>query len=168
MSIDIMKIEAIDPPGCGCTECIIGEYIPLDSPYIDKVLEAVLDGLITPRNNQNDGTLIIYRVHGRVHTTTDSQMLRSSDMVVVLPTEDYAIDEDDEDQVDVSKIESDYYDDDDEEKKEASIMKVMNGATAVNSTYETYIAYRSRYGETGIINLPVSSEDDFAILLYDD
>ncbi|WP_159599434.1 hypothetical protein [Agromyces humi] len=24
------KLIAIDPPGCGCTECIVGEYRPFD------------------------------------------------------------------------------------------------------------------------------------------
>lgn len=24
------RVLAIDPPGCGCTECILGEYIPID------------------------------------------------------------------------------------------------------------------------------------------
>jgi hypothetical protein len=41
--------------------------------------------------------------------------------------------------------------------------------TATNSTYNTYIAYRSPYGETGVIDLPgVTQEDDIAVLLYED
>lgn len=170
MSIDISKIEAIDPPGCGCLECIIGEYIPLDSPYIDEVLEAVLDGVITPRNNQNDGTLIIYRVNGRVYTTTDSTMVRRSDIVIITPTDSW-VDEDEEDTViDVSKLEREYDDTEEEEEKKAKLITsiVLDGATYSNPTDRTYLAYRSPYGEAGVIDLPVSREEDLAILLYDD
>lgn len=38
------KVIAIDPPGCGCTECIIGEYVPLESANDQQVL-----GLLTGR-----------------------------------------------------------------------------------------------------------------------
>ena len=172
MSIDISKIEAIDPPGCGCTECIIGEYIPLDSPYIDEVLEAVLNGEITPRNNQNDGTLIIYRMsNGRIYTTTDPTMVRRSDMVIITPTDSW-VDEDEEGTViDVRTLEEKYEDTEEEEEKKAELItSVVNGdTTASNPTDDTYIAYRSPYGETGIIELPgVTNEEDISILLYDD
>lgn len=172
MYLDISKIEAIDPPGCGCMECITGEYVPLDSPYINEVFEAILNGEITPRNNQNNGTLIIYRMsNGRIYDTIDSRMVRRSDYVIVTPNDEY-IDEDNEDMViDVSKID-DMPDDTEEEEKTKSdlITSIVNGeTTAANPNYDTYIAYRSPYGETGIIDLPgVQNEDDISILLYDD
>jgi hypothetical protein len=169
MSIDLYKIEAIDPPGCGCMECIIGEYIPYDSFYIDEVLEAILDGKISPRNNLNDGTLIIYRMGGRVFSTIDSTMVRRSDFVIVPPNSVY-LDEDDPDEkiVDISKLEDDY--EDDEDKLKELISSVVDGsATASNPGDYTIIAYRSPYGETGLINLYSSiDEDEVAILLYDD
>lgn len=171
MSLDISKIEAIDPPGCGCMECIVGEYIPLDSPYIDEVFEAVINGEITPRNNQNDGTLIIYRMsNGRVYSTTDPTMVRRSDMVIIPPANSYD-DDDEDDSIDITKLEYGYEDDEAAtEKKAELITAVVNGVmTATNSTDSTYIAYRSPYGETGVIELPgVTQEEDVAILLYDD
>lgn len=169
MSIDISKIDAIDPPGCGCTECIVGEYVPLDSPYIDEVLEAVLNGEIMPRNNQNNGTLIIYRTSGgTIYDMIDSTMVRRSDIVIVTPNNEY-IDEDSEDTaIDVSTLEETY--DNNEEKLAELITSIVCGdTTASNPTYNTYIVYRSPYGDTGIIELyDVAKEEDVAILLYDD
>lgn len=41
-----MKVPlAIDPIGCGCTECITGEYIPLDRAtvaYIDLMIAGII------------------------------------------------------------------------------------------------------------------------------
>lgn len=39
---------AIDPPGCGCTECLTGEYVPLDQATDDQ-LRLMLQGKI--KNN---------------------------------------------------------------------------------------------------------------------
>ncbi len=38
-----MKPVQIDPRGCGCTECIIGEYVPLDEATTGQVL-ALMNG----------------------------------------------------------------------------------------------------------------------------
>lgn len=171
MSIDISKIQAIDPPGCGCMECITGEYVPYDSLYIDEVLEAVLNGEITPRNNLNDGTLIIYRgsSNGRVLSTIDSTMVSRSDIIIVPPNSIY-LDEDDPDEkiVDISSL-AENYDDDNEEQKTLISSIVDSEATASNPGHSTIIVYRSPYGETGLINLYSSiDEDEIAILLYED
>jgi hypothetical protein len=47
---------AIDPAGCGCTECLTGEYVPLDQAT-DAQLAAMLRGEI--RDNTNTGELEI-------------------------------------------------------------------------------------------------------------
>lgn len=36
---------AIDPPGCGCTECLTGEYVPLDMAT-DEDVELMFLGVI--------------------------------------------------------------------------------------------------------------------------
>lgn len=169
MSIDISKIQAIDPPGCGCMECITGEYIPYDSYYIDQVFEAILNGEITPRNNLNDGTLIIYRgSNGQVLSTIDSTMVSRSDIVIVPPNSVY-LDEDDPDEkiVDISTLEE-LYEADEDKMKELISSIVDSEATASNPGQSTIIVYRSPYSEAGLINLYSSiDEDEVAILLYE-
>lgn len=152
-------------------ECITGEYIPYDSIYIDEVLEAVLNGEISPRNNLNDGTLIVYRgsSNGRVLSTIDSTMVGRSDIVIVPPNAIY-LDEDDPDEkvVDISTLEAKYEDGEDKLKELISSI-VDSEATASNPGSSTIIVYRSPYGETGLIDLYSSiDEDEVAILLYED
>ena len=43
-----MRIIAIDPIGCGCTECLIGQYVPLDQATDRQIAMLVLGKL---RNN---------------------------------------------------------------------------------------------------------------------
>lgn len=31
-------VRAVDPPGCGCTECLTGEYIPLDQASEEQLV----------------------------------------------------------------------------------------------------------------------------------
>lgn len=35
----------VDPPGCGCTECITGEYVPLDLATLTQVADMIQGGL---------------------------------------------------------------------------------------------------------------------------
>jgi hypothetical protein len=42
------KVLAIDPTGCGCTECLVGEYVPYNRATA-KQLKQMLKGKI--RNN---------------------------------------------------------------------------------------------------------------------
>lgn len=46
---------AIDPPGCGCTECITGEYVPFDQAT-DEQIAALLRGEI--HDNVGDGLTV--------------------------------------------------------------------------------------------------------------
>ena len=44
------KIIQIDPPNCRCTECLIGEYVPLDLATGSQILE-MLEGHINNATN---------------------------------------------------------------------------------------------------------------------
>lgn len=46
---------AIDPPGCGCTECLTGEYIPLDQATEEQVRKLVKGKLV---NHTDTGRLV--------------------------------------------------------------------------------------------------------------
>lgn len=50
-----MKVIAVDPWDCGCTECIIGEYVPLRMATDDQIADLLAGRL---RNNLNSGTVL--------------------------------------------------------------------------------------------------------------
>ncbi len=43
---------AIDPPGCGCTECLTGEYVPLERATRQQILDLFAGHL---RDNTGSG-----------------------------------------------------------------------------------------------------------------
>lgn len=49
------RLVAIDPADCGCTECLIGEYMPLDSAINDPYTIAdLLTGKLGDNTNDNE------------------------------------------------------------------------------------------------------------------
>lgn len=52
------KLEAIDPYDCGCTECIVGEYVPLRNATREQKWRLVKGEL---RNNTYDDVEITMR-----------------------------------------------------------------------------------------------------------
>jgi hypothetical protein len=40
-----MQPTQIDPPFCGCTECILGEYVPLNEATDDQVWKMLVGSL---------------------------------------------------------------------------------------------------------------------------
>lgn len=57
------RVLAIDPYECGCTECIVGEYVPLRSATADQIA-ALLRGELG--NNTGSDTTFEVRVHYEV------------------------------------------------------------------------------------------------------
>lgn len=45
---------AVDPPGCGCTECIIGLYIPLDQATDEQIAGALIGALADHTGDSDD------------------------------------------------------------------------------------------------------------------
>lgn len=62
---------AIDPPGCGCTECITGEYVPLDQAS-DRQIADLLRGEIRDNTSLTLETLLVVRdEYGQFSRTLD-------------------------------------------------------------------------------------------------
>ncbi|MFS0885272.1 hypothetical protein [Aeromicrobium sp. 179-A 4D2 NHS] len=61
---DHIKLLAIDPHNCGCTECLIGEYVPA-SQATDEQIQMLMLGEI--RDNTSDVWTISQRFDGGFH-----------------------------------------------------------------------------------------------------
>lgn len=68
MSTDQPTLTAIDPLGCGCTECMTGEYVPLDKATDDHI-RALFRGELRDNTDyhwtihKNDGYATGYTVY---------------------------------------------------------------------------------------------------------
>lgn len=168
MSIDVSRVTAIDPPGCGCTECMVGEYIPLDSYYLNDVLEAALTGQIEISNHLHDSALIIYRdTSGAASYTTDSAFVERSDYIIIPPNGE---DVDEPDVVDVSELDShssNWEDDSVYVLVEAIVFTdVFHSVKAGNPTDTTYVVYKTPDRETGTVPLYNCSDSLEPLILF--
>lgn len=91
MDEEIHKIRTIDPSGCNClSEDCINE----DSPEIEQVLEAAMQGEITLKSNLNDGALIAWRSSdGKIATKIAHDLQSYHDCMLIEPGEVSACDE---------------------------------------------------------------------------
>lgn len=88
MQID-SKILAIDPTGCGCTDCIVGTYIPLNAATKDHV-QAVMLGMIS----DNTGTRwdIAERADRQYRVTADGREFTISHIGFPIAVSNYTLD----------------------------------------------------------------------------
>jgi len=49
---------AIDPPGCGCTECMTGEYVPLERASAAQILD-LFRGRLRDNTDHTVFTLVV-------------------------------------------------------------------------------------------------------------
>lgn len=155
---DIRKVIAIDPEGCGCTECSIGLYVPYDSSDINEVLEAALEGMIDPQSNMHGGTLAVWRSSdGSVDSRVVHGLTQYTDMEIITPT-DYI--EPDSDSIDVYAVD----DLEDEDEKSKILSRILEGDdTAVNSGAYTYVVWYA-HGEYNLEELTGTTTDEIKFL----
>lgn len=66
------RLVAIDPVGCGCTECLIGEYVPLDSARSSDI-QRLLRGEI--HDNTHGGWIVSFDAYDRMVGISHSEMI---------------------------------------------------------------------------------------------
>lgn len=127
----------------------------------------VMVGMVNPPdNNLKDRTIVLYRDYtGRVRTVLNPVMVGGSDYIVVSagaydpPTDD----EPNPLSINVSKIQDEH-----EDMQEHLINSVIGGAPYVNPSFSAFVAFRSPYGETGLIELPNMSSREVMVIPYQD
>lgn len=84
-------LTAIDPTGCGCTECLIGEYVPLDKAT-DTDIQRLFRGEL--RDN-TDTRWTITEVGGlisRFSVSAGGTFVYLSEIVLPIPVDFYRLD----------------------------------------------------------------------------
>lgn len=154
---DIEKVTAIDPAGCGCMECLTGEYIPYDHYDIDEVLDAVIEGVIDPKSNVGS-SVIVYHSRGSVVSETCPFLIQNGDYLLLEP---YAgiYNEENSTAINVSLVE----DIEDDEEQEQVIRRILAGEASVNPTDTAYLVWYG-FGSYKITSLPAYDEGTLRIL----
>ena len=71
------RVVQIDPVGCGCTECIVGEYVPLDQAT-DEQVAAMLRGELSDATGERFDVSVIVTAEYSGRTWTFPQGTRSA------------------------------------------------------------------------------------------
>lgn len=66
----------IDPPGCGCTECLVGEYVPLDQATEHDIM-AMAAGVVSNASGFPLTAQVTYRLGDRSASTPPAELVRS-------------------------------------------------------------------------------------------
>lgn len=68
-----MKLLAIDPENCGCTECLIGEYRPLNQATEDELVQLVRGEL---KDNTSEWVTVEYDDYSGVTVRIGNRTVR--------------------------------------------------------------------------------------------
>lgn len=83
------RLVAIDPAGCGCTECLIGEYRPADQASDDEIgglfLGLLRDNTSEPWHITQDDLL------GGFHVSGPCRPVHVASIAVPIPVEHYRL-----------------------------------------------------------------------------
>lgn len=88
MRID-SKTLAIDPSGCGCTDCIVGIYVPLNYATDDHI-QALMLGLL--RDNTGTTFNITANDDGTYAVTSDPHAFTITKIGFPIPVDNYTLD----------------------------------------------------------------------------
>ncbi|MYS33481.1 hypothetical protein K388_05811 [Streptomyces sp. KhCrAH-43] len=85
-------LTAVDPPGCGCTECITGQYVPLDHAT-PKNITALLNGQLSNHTGVELRITVVYALHAETSAgaaLVESMRIEYEELVWLLEPSDAA------------------------------------------------------------------------------
>lgn len=155
----------IDPSGCGCTDCIVGNSIPEDQDY--QIAELIQAHFEEGRQiiNRTSTAMIIYKSERGEYKYTNIPVTGYDPTVLVLPQDGsyyspeegiiirHGYSDPDEDERSVST-------DDDDAMQEAIEQHFNQGERLINKTDQTVIIYQSVTGDYGHLMIDAAGDDE--------
>lgn len=163
----------IDPAGCGCLDCGIGNSIPEDEDQ--KITELLKAHFEEGREivNRSGSTVVAYRNRRGDYESTWVPVSESrTNFEVIAPEEayfDYSMDEGtvvSDDHTPEDEAEGAVKVEDDDAMKELVEKHFKHGEIIVNRTSETLVVYRTAYGESGHVSIDAENDEPLVSVLH--
>lgn len=169
----------IDPSGCGCLDCSIGNSIPENSPYMDELLRAHIEEGRDIVNRTHASVLLVYKdsrsgaclyeplyisdERAQIDIIEEAYEYHDDYGIAVYDsyrrTAEYVIQSYGEDAEEVKSVDVN----DDAAFEKALSDHFVNGTDLTNRTYSTLVVYES-YGEYGHRLLDVAEGTEISII----